>query len=105
MHVDGSVRRLLRAKEIVLRIIERNGRKVNLVYPKDARAFKPKKQIEVPLELSKIGNPTLNEQAFFYALDDSTIGIARHRIEEWNEISCFTERTSHKNKRSEKDSP
>lgn len=92
-HVDGSVRRLLKARKVFLRIIERNGRQVNLVYPKDARAFKLGRQIEVPSELLENGNPTWNEQAFFYALDNSTIGIAGHRMEEWNEISCFTERT------------
>ncbi len=87
-HVDGSVRRLLKSREIFLGVIERSGRKVNLVYPKE---FKPTKQIEVPGELLEVRNPIWNDRAFFYALDNSTIGIAGHRIEEWNEISRFAD--------------
>jgi hypothetical protein len=32
-----------------------------------------------------------------YALDNSTIGIASHKILEWNENACFTEKTQIKN--------
>lgn len=87
-HVDSSVRRLLRSKKAYLRVIERNGRRVNLVYPKE---HKLSNFIEVPSKLLEIGNPAWNDQAFFYALDNSTIGVSGNEMEEWNEISCFTE--------------
>lgn len=86
--VDGSVRRLLKSNKIFLRVIERNGRRVNLVYPKEQ---KPAKIIEVPSELLEGGNPVWRDEAFFYALDSSTIGISGRDIEEWRDISCFAE--------------
>lgn len=86
--VDGSVRRLVNAGKVVIRVWERNGRYVNLVYPKKN---KPSNIIEVPTELLKVGNPTWHESAHIYALDNSTIGIAGEEIEEWNETACFTD--------------
>jgi hypothetical protein len=88
-HVDSSTRRLLRSKKIFLEVIERSGRKVNLVYPKDRE---PLNLIEVPRQLLKIGNPVWKDQAFFYALDSSTIGISGKNVTEWKEISCFVEK-------------
>jgi hypothetical protein len=87
-HVDGSIRRLLKSKKVFLRVIERNGRKVNLVYPEE---FKESNLIEVPSKLLEIGNPTWNGQAFFYALDSSTIGVSGYEMVEWKEISCLIE--------------
>lgn len=89
--VDGSVRRLLNENKIVIRVLERNGRRVNLAYPKDQ---KPLNVIEVPTELLQTGNPLWDEWAFVYALDNSTIGISGHEISEWDEISCFLEKAS-----------
>jgi len=89
-HVDSSTRRLLLSKQIILRVIERNGRRVNLVYPEDQ---KPSNLIEIPEELLKTSNPTWKDQAFFYALDNSTIGISGKKITEWTEISCFMKAT------------
>jgi len=88
-HIDGSVRRLLKASQIHIRVIERNGRRVNLVYPK---SLKPSNILEVPIELLKVENPIWNDYAFFYALDSSTIGVSGREIPEWKEISCFQER-------------
>lgn len=88
-HVDGSVRRLLKANKIIIKVLERNGRRVNLIYPKDQ---KPSNIIEVPTKLLTICNPVWNENAFIYALDRSTIGISGHEIPEWKEISCFLEK-------------
>jgi len=88
-HVDSSVRRLLKSGTIVLRVIERNGRRVNLVYPKEQ---KPADVIEIPAELLNVSNPIWDNQAFFYALDSSTIGVSGSKIEEWKEASCFTEK-------------
>ena len=88
-HVDGSIRRLLKANEIFIRVLERNGRHVNLIYPKDQ---KPSNIIEVPIDLLRTGNPIWNESAFVYALDSSTIGISGEQMTEWEEISCFSEK-------------
>lgn len=88
-HIDGSIRRLLNTNEIFIRVLERNGRRVNLVYPKDQ---KPSGIIEVPIDLLHTGNPIWNEGAFVYALDSSTIGISGEEMPEWEEISCFVER-------------
>jgi len=86
--VDGSVRRLINEGKVVIRVWERNGRHVNLVYPKKS---KPSNIIEVPTELLQVGNPIWVESAHIYALDSSTIGIAGKEIDEWKEIACFTE--------------
>lgn len=86
--IDGSVRRLLKRKEVFIRVVERNGRRVNLVYPKDQ---KPSELLEIPLDLLKMGNPLWDKSAFIYALDSSTIGISGKEVPEWKEISCFQE--------------
>ncbi|MBS7632230.1 hypothetical protein KEJ15_01215 [Candidatus Bathyarchaeota archaeon] len=88
-HVDGSIRRLLKTSRIYIRVLERNGRHVNLVYPKDQ---KPSKVLEVPTELLKVANPVWNDHAFFYALDSSTIGVSGREFPEWKEVSCFLEK-------------
>ena len=87
--VDGSIRRLLNEGRILIRVLERNGRRVNLVYPKEQ---KPVDVIEIPTQLLKTGNPLWDKYAFVYALDSSTIGIAGCEIPEWEEISCFLEK-------------
>jgi len=86
--IDGSTRRLLNEKKVVIKILERNGRHVNLVYLKDD---KPSNIIEVPAKLLHVGNPTWLDSAFVYALDSSTIGISGHEMPEWKEVSCFLE--------------
>jgi len=98
-HVDGSIRRLLNENRIFIRVLERNGRRVNLVYPKDQKPLN--NIIEVPTELLGLSNPmntplfkhAFNEYAFVYALDSSTIGISGSEMPEWAEISCFLEKT------------
>jgi len=87
--VDGSIRRLLNANRIFIRVLERNGRRVNLVHAKDE---KPMNVIEVPAELLRKANPIWSEHAFVYALDNSTIGISGREMPEWEEISCFLQR-------------
>jgi hypothetical protein len=86
--VDGSVRRLLKRNEVFIRVLERNGRRVNLIYPKEQ---KPSDLIEVPARLLKTGNPAWGQNAFAYALDSSTIGISGKEMPEWSEVSCFQE--------------
>jgi hypothetical protein len=88
-HIDGSTRRLLNVNKIFIRVLERNGRHVNLVYPKDQ---KPSNIIEVPMDLLRAGNPIWSESAFVYALDSSTIGISGEEMPEWEEISCFSKK-------------
>jgi hypothetical protein len=95
--IDGSVRRLLKEKEIFIQVVERNGRRVNLIYPKDqklARAF-----LEIPVSLLTTGNPLWEKSAFIYALDSSTIGVSGREMEEWKEISCFQEKIPLKKER------
>lgn len=87
--IDGSIRRLLNANKIFIRVMERNGRRVNLVYPKEQ---KPLNLIEVPTELLQKSNPIWDQSAFIYALDSSAIGISGHEVSEWKEISCFHEK-------------
>src|SRR5271157_502361 len=78
--VDGAVRRLLRARKVVVEVIDRNGRMLNLLYP--ARAERPG-HIEVPIGLLKIGNPTWQSTGYVYGLDSNTIGISGKRNEDW----------------------
>jgi len=88
-HVDSSVRRLMKSNKVFLRVMERNGRRLNLVYPEEK---KPSTLIEVPSELLEAENPAWNDQAYFYALDSSTIGVSGSPMPEWGEISCFAEK-------------
>ncbi len=88
--VDGTVRRLLNSKEVVIEVVNRNGRRVNLVYPRNR---KPSSIVEVPEDLLEVGNPVWREEAFLYALDSTTIGISGREVSEWDEISCFGART------------
>ena len=92
-HIDGSVRRLLRSKDVYLKVISRNGRKVNLVYPKDF----PESQIsldvvEIPLSLIERSNPTWNDEAIIYALDSSTMGVCGEELPEWSEHALLETR-------------
>jgi len=89
--IDSSIRRLLKTRAIFIRVMERNGRRVNLVYPKEQKLSN---LIEVPIELLQMGNPIWDQSAFVYALDNSTIGISGHELSEWKEVSCFHEKIS-----------
>lgn len=91
-HVDSAIRRLLGTNKIFLKVMERNGRKVNLTYPIDYE--KPVDVVEVPVQMLEIGNPSWSEEAFIYALDSSTIGISGSSIEEWEEVSAFKSQIS-----------
>jgi len=87
--VDGAIRRLLNEDRVFIKILERNGRHVNLVYPKED---KPSDTVEVPAKLLHVSNPTWLDSAFVYALDSTTVGISGHEMPEWKETSCFTEK-------------
>jgi hypothetical protein len=85
-HVDGSIRRLLVSKRLFLKVMERNGKQVNLVYPANQ---KPTNTIEVPMELLEVGNPHWSQEATIYALDSSTIGVSGSQVQEWNDVAAF----------------
>jgi hypothetical protein len=85
-HVDGSIRRLLVSRKIFIKVMERNGKQVNLVYPSSQ---KPTNVIEVPMEFLEVGNPHWSQEAVIYALDSSTIGISGSQIQEWNAVAAF----------------
>jgi len=92
-HVDGSVRRLLNENKVFIRVLERSGRRVNLVYPIGQKSMNI---IEVPAELLCGDNPVWGESAFVYALDNTTIGVSGREMPEWEETSCFLEKVSMK---------
>lgn len=85
--VDGAVRRLLSSREVFVAVVDRNGRKVNLVYPIDQ---KPSNVIEIPSSFLETENPSWHENACVHSLDSSTIGVSGGELPEWKEISCFS---------------
>ena len=84
--VDGAIRRLVNQKLIVIKSLERNGRTVNLIYPRDTT---PSDVIDVPVKLLQFENGEWLNRAFIYALDSTTIGIAGCEIPEWKEFAPF----------------
>ena len=87
--VDGSLRRLLNERKVVISAIERNGRPVHLVYPKHRLDYNI---VEIPKSLLKTGNPTWKDAAFFYALDNLSFGITGKRFPDWEQVSSFSEK-------------
>jgi hypothetical protein len=94
--VDGSLRRLLSERKIVISAIERNGRPVHLVYPKYRLHYNT---VEIPKSLLKSGNPTWKDVAFFYALDNLSFGITGKRFLDWERVSSFREKVKLLNKK------
>jgi hypothetical protein len=84
--VDGSVRRLVNARKTFIVADERNGRRLNLVYPNE---LKPNTTIIVPSRLLHAGNPAWARTAHVYALDHHTIGIAGGSLPQWRKIARF----------------
>lgn len=84
--VDGSVRRLVNSRRLFVVASERNGRKLNQVFP---IAFKPTLKISVPSKLLRTGNPSWSSTAYLYALDSNTIGVAGGPLRIWREIARF----------------
>lgn len=87
-HVDGSIRRLFNENLITIKRLERNGRTVHLIYPKDD---KPSDLIEVLKKYLNFEYNQWRDCAYVYALDTTTIGIAGRDIPEWREYAAFTE--------------
>lgn len=86
--VDGSLRRLINSKRVLVNAVERDGRRVNLVYPRSTR---PHDVVEIPVSLLKLANPVWKDDAFIYALDSTTVGITGTRNPEWEKLACFAE--------------
>jgi hypothetical protein len=84
--VDGSLRRLLHAKKIVITAIARNGRSVQLVYPKHKMS---NNLIEIPASLITVGNPAWKDSAYFYALDNLSFGVTRKPFRDWENAAGF----------------
>lgn len=82
--VDGAVRRLLNTKQVFLQVVERNGRRVNLVHPKHNQ---PVNTLKIPRELyDQEGG---DGKVLFYALDRSNIGVASREVPDWKEHTGF----------------
>lgn len=94
--VDGSLRRLLNERKIVINAVERNGRPVHLVYPKHTL---PYNTVEIPKSLLKLGNPTWKNVAFFYALDNLSFGMTGKRFLDWERVASFSEKVKLLNKK------
>ncbi len=85
--VDGATRRLVNQKLITIKSQERNGRTVNLIYPKDTT---PSDVVKVPAKLLQFENGEWLDYAFIYALDSTTIGVAGCEIPRWKDSAAFT---------------
>ncbi len=87
--VDGSKNRLLLSKKIIVTEINRNGRRVALVYPKPRTT---QDSVTIPKSLLHVSNPAWKRQAIFYALDSLSIGITGERFPEWEKVARFKEK-------------
>jgi len=85
--VDGSVRRLVNAGRLFAVSDDRSGRRATLIYPVK---YRPTMTITVPSELLETGNPAWTSEAYVYALDHYTIGIAGEPLPEWRKIARFS---------------
>ena len=83
---DGSIKRLLESGRIFVKVVERDGRQVHLIYPVD---MKPTDVIKIPKQELETHNPLWFDKALVYALDSETIGVAGQHFDEWSEISRF----------------
>lgn len=87
--VDGSVKRLLDGKEAHIRLVERDGRRVNLVFPTEAT---PSDDITVPVKILGRGTIVWGDSAIVYALDSETIGVSGGFNEKWERKASFRNR-------------
>jgi hypothetical protein len=83
---DGALNRMLRKKKIIIKEIERDGRKVKLIYPHSEIISEI---ISIPEDKLKLGNPAWQNNAYFYSLDSETIGISGKEFDPWSKISRF----------------
>ena len=83
---DGAVTRLLAEGKVFIKEIERDGRRVKLVY---SSYLRPSSTIIVPEPELRRGNPAWMGAAHFYALDSETLGISGVEFSEWERIARF----------------
>jgi len=86
---DGSVRRLTNARRLLINAVERNGRLVTLVYPRQKQASDI---VQVPKSLLKLGNPLWKDVGYVYALDYANIGITGEPSADWKKQGCHVEK-------------
>jgi hypothetical protein len=84
--VDGSKDRLLASRRIAVTELNRNGRHVNLVYPRSKEAHST---VSVPKTLLHMSNPTWTHESIFYALDSANIGVTGKPFPEWEKYARF----------------
>ena len=87
--VDGSVKRLIGTDYAHLRLVERSGRRVNLVFPAGAD---PSDEISIPVDVLEKGSKVWGNSAIVYALDSETIGVSGGFNEDWERKASFRNR-------------
>ncbi len=85
--VDGSVKRLIRGNEAHLRLVERDGRRVNLVFPDSSNVGD-----EITVSMEELGSQKWGSNAIVYALDSETIGVSGVFNEKWERKASFRNR-------------
>ncbi len=88
---DGAIKRLLKEERIFIKEIQREGKRVGLIYPAHMR---PDEDVSIPLEELEINNPIWMDTAFMYALNMYTIGVTGNLFDQWDDISLFTREIS-----------
>ena len=87
--VDGSVKRLIGTDDAHLQLIERSGRRVNLVFPAGSDSGD---EISIPVDILDKGAKIWGNSAIVYALDSETIGVSGGFNEEWERKASFRNR-------------
>lgn len=87
--VDGSVKRLIDNSDARIRLVERGGRRVNLVFPASSE---PDDEINVPVKVLGESSQNWGNSAIVYALDSETIGVSSKFNEQWERKASFRNR-------------
>ncbi len=87
--VDGSVKRLMDSQEAHIRLVERSGRRVNLVFPAGSDSSD---EISIPVNILEKGSNIWGNSAIVYALDSETIGVSGSFNEDWERKASFRNR-------------
>ena len=87
--VDGSVKRLIETDSAHLRLVERSGRRVNLVFPAGSETSN---EISIPVDILEKGSKVWGNSAIVYALDSETIGVSGGFNEDWERQASFRNR-------------
>jgi hypothetical protein len=72
-----------------LRLVERSGRRVNLVFPEGSDSGN---EISIPVEILEKGSKVWGNSAIDYALDSETIGVSGGFNEDWERKASFRNR-------------